>query len=86
MHRDVLGCVGGETQAEAEVGLSRVCVELFDVCKENLFKRNGNLTSPIEPYGFTKEKQEVVDRLVDEKEKGFVNDHVRSLLQRALRN
>ena len=75
-------------RAEAEVGLSRVRVELFDVCKgrENLFERNGDLTSLIEPYGFTKEKQEVVDRLIDEKVEGFVNDHVRSLLQRALRN
>ena len=31
----------------------------------------------IEPYGFTKEKQEVIDELIDEKVEDLVNDHVR---------
>lgn len=30
----------------------------------------------IEPYGFTKEKQEVIDQLVDDKVEDLVNDHV----------
>jgi hypothetical protein len=30
----------------------------------------------IEPYGFTKEKQEVIDDLIDEKVENLVNDHV----------
>ena len=31
----------------------------------------------IEPYGFTKEKQEVIDKLIDDKVEDLVNDHVR---------
>ena len=31
----------------------------------------------IEPYGFTKVKQEVIDELVDERVEDLVNDHVR---------
>jgi hypothetical protein len=30
----------------------------------------------IEPYGFTKEKQEVIDELIDEKVEDLVDDHV----------
>ena len=30
----------------------------------------------IEPYGFTKEKQEVIDDLIDERVEDLVNDHV----------
>jgi len=30
----------------------------------------------IEPYGFTNEKQEVIDRLIDERVEDLVNDHV----------
>jgi hypothetical protein len=30
----------------------------------------------IEPYEFTKEKQEVIDELIDEKVEDLVNDHV----------
>jgi len=30
----------------------------------------------IEPYGFTKEKQGVIDNLIDEKVEDLVNDHV----------
>lgn len=31
----------------------------------------------LEPYGFTREKQEVIDKLIDEKVEDLVNDHVR---------
>lgn len=31
----------------------------------------------IEPYGFTKEKQEVIDELIDEKVEDLVDDYVR---------
>jgi len=34
----------------------------------------------IEPYGFTKEKQEVIDKLIDENVEDLVNDHVCFLL------
>ena len=34
----------------------------------------------IEPYGFTKEKQDVIDELIDEKVEDLVNDHVCLLL------
>ena len=30
----------------------------------------------IEPYGFTGEKQEVIDKLIDAKVEDLVNDHV----------
>jgi len=30
----------------------------------------------IEPYGFTKEKQEVIDKLIDDNVEDLVNDHV----------
>ena len=30
----------------------------------------------IEPYGFTKDKQKVIDGLIDEKVEDLVNDHV----------
>lgn len=30
----------------------------------------------IEPYGFTREKQDVIDELIDEKVEDLVNDHV----------
>ena len=36
----------------------------------------------IEPYGFTREKQEVIDQLIDAKVEDLVNDHVcRSLFK-----
>jgi len=41
------------------------------------------IKSVIEPYGFTKEKQEVIDGLIDEKVEDLVNDHYQSLTRDA---
>lgn len=39
--------------------------------------------SVLEPYSFTKEKQEVIDKLIDEKVEDLVNDHYKNLTRDA---